>query len=114
MTQFRVITLSSLVLLLLASNRNIVANAEEEEDRDHTCFYLRDYRSTNKCNTIGNKICDDPNLGGSGGDDCLNQDCLDCNFHCKKSKKGKREKQRNRRTILTRTTNSFYPALSSS
>lgn len=80
MTQFRVITLSSLALLLLASNRNLFVEAD---DLDHTCYFQRDYRSTNKCQTIQNKVCDDPNLGGSGGDDCLNQDCLDCNYLCR-------------------------------
>lgn len=98
MSQFRAITLSSLALLLLASNRNLFAEAQD--DVDHTCYFQRDYRSTNKCQTIGNKICDDPNLGGSGGDDCLNQDCLDCNYHCKKHLEGGNEKQGNRIRFL--------------
>lgn len=80
MTQFRVITLSSLLLLLLASNRQSVVKADD--DRDYTCDPNKDYVSSNECQTIGDGVCDDPNHGGNGGEACRNQDCLDCNFHC--------------------------------
>ena len=50
---------------------------------DYTCYPQRDYTSTNLCRTIQDGTCDDPIHGGSGGDECRNQDCIDCNIHCK-------------------------------
>ena len=81
MTQPSVITLSSLFLLLLALNT--VVKAQDNNDIDYTCFPRRDYVADNKCQTIEDGICDNPNHGGNGGDDCLNQDCIDCNSECK-------------------------------
>jgi len=49
---------------------------------DYTCNPADDYADANKCQTIQDGICDDPRHGGSGGDACFGQDCIDCNFLC--------------------------------
>lgn len=78
---FKVITSLSSPLILSLLLAAAVVNAQS--DRDYTCYFERDYRVDNKCQTIQDRVCDDPNHGGNGGEDCRNQDCLDCNFHCK-------------------------------
>ena len=50
---------------------------------DYTCYPKTDYGVGATCPTINDGVCDNPNLGGKGGNGCLNQDCLDCNYHCK-------------------------------
>ena len=50
---------------------------------DYTCFIERDYADDNTCRTIADGVCDDPNWAGTGGSACAQQDCMDCNIHCK-------------------------------
>ena len=83
MTPFNAVLSLLLSLLLALTNQDLVA-VNAQDDRDYTCNFLQDYRSSNKCETIGDRVCDDPNLGGRGGEDCRNQDCIDCNKFCKK------------------------------
>lgn len=70
--------LPQLLLLLL-----FAAAANAQDDKDYRCFPGRDQSVTSACPTLNDKVCDDPNWGGSGGDRCKNQDCIDCNIHCK-------------------------------
>jgi hypothetical protein len=50
---------------------------------DYTCNARLDYQTDNKCLSIANGVCDDPNFNGNGGNDCIKQDCIDCNIQCK-------------------------------
>mmetsp|Transcript_153 Transcript_153/g.388 ORF Transcript_153/g.388 Transcript_153/m.388 type:complete len:1944 (+) Transcript_153:467-6298(+) len=68
-----------LATLLLAASPPPV---EAEDEINYTCFPGRDANPNSACPTQGDGVCDDPNLGGSGGDKCKNQDCIDCNVHC--------------------------------
>ena len=79
-----IVVVYSCSILLLLSFFFAVAVADED-GIDYQCFPRKDYSPTNQCKTIQDGICDDPNHGGSGGDACLNQDCIDCNTQCKYS-----------------------------
>ena len=83
------ISLLLLVLLVLTTtNCCYFAFAAPPQDTiDYTCDIFKDFGISNKCTTTQNGVCDNPNHGGSGGDDCLNQDCIDCISHCKEQKK---------------------------
>lgn len=77
----RVKTLSLvLAALLLATNHG----ASAQPGVDYTCDVRKDYTS-NPCGSLQDGICDDPNFGGSGGENCKQQDCIDCNENCKES-----------------------------
>ena len=58
--------------------------ATNAQEKDYTCYPRNDYSSDPTCPTVDDDVCDDPNLGGSGGEGCRNQDCIDCNYHCKR------------------------------
>jgi len=55
------------------------------QDVDYTCDPRKDYGVDEFCpkNNIGNGKCDNPNHGGDGGEECLQQDCIDCNYLCR-------------------------------
>eukprot|EP00537_Pseudo-nitzschia_pungens_P011055 CAMPEP_0172385844 /NCGR_PEP_ID=MMETSP1061-20121228/3454_1 /TAXON_ID=37318 /ORGANISM="Pseudo-nitzschia pungens, Strain cf. pungens" /LENGTH=1877 /DNA_ID=CAMNT_0013115001 /DNA_START=415 /DNA_END=6048 /DNA_ORIENTATION=- len=71
---------AALSVSMWVSTRNVAAANPEI---DYTCNPANDYTDGNKCQTIQNGICDDPRHGGSGGDACFGQDCIDCNFLCR-------------------------------
>jgi len=71
---YRQIRFQLLLLFLL------VSRALSLSDTDYTCYLDKDDESG--C-PLYNDECDNPNLGGSGGDDCRFQDCLNCNYHCR-------------------------------
>jgi len=58
----------------------------EDTEIDYTCDPRIDYNenSIDLCpkSFIQDGKCDNPNHGGDGGEDCLQQDCIDCNYHC--------------------------------
>jgi len=75
------ISLLLLVLLVLTTTNCCYfafAAPTQEATIDYTCDIYKDW----KCPTTQDGVCDNPNHGGSGGDDCLNQDCIDCIGHC--------------------------------
>ena len=60
------------------------AKAQNPNNVDYTCDARLDYGPSNECPGIQNGKCENPNHGGAGSiDECINQDCIDCNFHCK-------------------------------
>lgn len=71
---------TALAIVSLTNPAAVTANPEEI---DYTCDPGLDYSPDNQCQTIQDGICDDPRHGGSGGDACIGQDCIDCNVHCK-------------------------------
>jgi len=88
--QLPLIVVACILLVLVLFSSSIItittADAQATNDIDYTCFPRKDYSKTNQCEGIQNGVCDAPNHGGSGGDACLNQDCIDCNTQCKYSK----------------------------
>jgi subtilisin family serine protease len=54
---------------------------KKNNDIDYTCYPSLDYSGENKCPTIGDGKCDNPNHGGTE-ELCIEQDCIDCNFNC--------------------------------
>ncbi len=66
---------------------------------DYTCNPYKDVAEDNTCLTVNDKKCDNPNHGGGGGDGCRNQDCIDCNYHCKYNLNGRSNLSTNK--ILT-------------
>lgn len=67
-----------LLLIIATAIRYINANPV-----DYACDPYKDVASDNACLSLSNGVCDNPNHGGSGGEACRNQDCIDCNYHCK-------------------------------
>jgi len=73
-------------LLALALASTSVLAEEDVDTTDYTCDARVDYQDPKipgTCPTekIQNGVCDNPNHGGDD-DSCLEQDCIDCNFHC--------------------------------
>ena len=69
----------------LRSNNNNDASSlrvlQKKKEVDYTCYPGLDYSGENKCPTIQDGKCDNPNHDGLE-ELCLNQDCIDCNFYC--------------------------------
>ena len=42
--------------------------ATNAQEKDYTCYPRNDYSSDPTCPTVDDDVCDDPNLGGSGGE----------------------------------------------
>ena len=66
-----------------AHTRPTTTTSSRRRTQDYTCFIERDYAVDNTCRTIADGVCDDPNWAGTGGSACAQQDCMDCNIHCK-------------------------------
>jgi len=59
----------------------LLASIISAQGIDYTCNLQFD--SSSGCQMLQDGVCDDPNHGGSGGESCRNQDCIDCNRQCK-------------------------------
>ena len=67
----------------VAAQTRTTTSRRTQSTPDYTCFIERDYADDNTCRTIADGVCDDPNWAGTGGSACAQQDCMDCNIHCK-------------------------------
>jgi hypothetical protein len=80
------ITITISITITILSILSIVQVVHAQGDGttiDYTCNARLDYQTDNKCLSIANGVCDDPNFNGNGGNDCIKQDCIDCNIQCK-------------------------------